>query len=125
MCEISTSLTSWQEESNTVHNKSTLNELYPTPQKKPLCISEPCLTNFFCDVGMQTETSHTKNVSFPATIMLLYLSLELYFFFIASKSKHSQTLQWWDIQIEHSTIVSLLACAINFLCDLTNAGTKA
>jgi hypothetical protein len=44
-------------------------------------------------VGMQTETSHTKNVSFPATTMLLYLSLELYFFFIAAKSKHSQTLQ--------------------------------
>jgi hypothetical protein len=57
--------------------------------------------------------------------MLLYLSLELYFFFIASKSKHSQTLQWWDIQIEHSTTVSLLACAINSLCDLTNAVTKA
>jgi hypothetical protein len=62
MCEISTSLTSWQEESNAVHNKSTLNELYPIPKKNPLRISEPCLTN----VGMQSETSHTKNVSFPA-----------------------------------------------------------
>jgi hypothetical protein len=82
MCEISTSLASWQEESNTVHNKSTLNELYPVPKKKPLCISEPCLTNSICDVRMQTETFHTKNVSFPAnhhaSIFILRALLFLY-----------------------------------------------
>jgi hypothetical protein len=92
MCEISTNLTSQQEESNTVHNKSTLNELYPAPKKKPLWISEPCLTDPFvlwvCRLKLPTQ----KMSPFLQTTMLLYLSLELYFFFIASKSKHSQTL---------------------------------
>lgn len=82
MCEISTNLTTQLEESNTVHNKSTLNELYPAPKKKT-SLNLWALSHWsFCDVGMQTETSHTKNVSFPAnhhaSIFILRALLFLY-----------------------------------------------